>query len=67
MKSVDDKWVEVKSFYESAYRVKFKTRIEDKEINELYSKMRLLSQELCELPDSNRDKVIDIKKYLKVK
>lgn len=41
-KQMDKKWAIVKQHYEKAYRVKFKTRLSDAQIEELYKQLEKL-------------------------
>lgn len=45
-KTLDEKWLVVKDFYERYYGIKFKTRLDDKEILGLWDKMWKVSGEL---------------------
>lgn len=65
MISLELQWEAVKEFYEKAYKVKFKKRLKDQHIKELYSKMILLSYELDDIPDHRKAKIFEIKSILK--
>lgn len=54
IKTLDEKWIEVKEFYELNYRVKFKGRLDDDKILSLWDKMRMVSRELTQWADTPR-------------
>lgn len=45
-KSIDELWLEVKKYYESAYGIRFTTRLSDKKIKYLYDEMQRLEASL---------------------
>jgi hypothetical protein len=44
--SDDDKWGQVKDFYQTYYKMKFKDRPSEEKVSELYNKMRQVGEEL---------------------
>jgi hypothetical protein len=46
MKTADEKWMEVKTFYESNYEVEFTYRLAQAKVEFLYEQMLILSRSL---------------------
>lgn len=42
--TIDEKWEIVKAHYEAAYRVKFRGRLADEKIEELFQKLQVLQR-----------------------
>ena len=58
LKSADEKWEEVREYYERAYKVKFPHRISDQKVEYLYANMQKLFKSLGREYEMGRASVI---------